>query len=105
MDPSQFAYLGVREVDAEERIRMRRYSMLELSATDVDRWLSTVDCGHVSLDVDSVYHEALAVSTPVPGGLLLSIDETDSSLLPQLSGANASVVKAAHGTTSPFFRS
>jgi arginase family enzyme len=48
---------------------MRRHSMLHLLATDVKRWLSTVDCVHVSVDVDSVYHEALAVSTPVPGGL------------------------------------
>lgn len=69
MHPSQFAYLGVRDVDPVERERMDQHAMHELSVDDVEGWLKTIDSLHVSLDVDSVYHEALSVNTLVPGGI------------------------------------
>ena len=74
LKPGQFAYLGVRDVDPLERDRMCKYGMRELAhADDVEGWMDSVDRVHVSLDVDSIYHRALAVNTPVAGGLPMDV--------------------------------
>lgn len=70
LETDQFAYWGVRDVDAREEQRMQDHDMLVLhSNKDVIEWTRRFDRIHVSFDVDCLDPQiAPGVSTPVPGG-------------------------------------
>lgn len=70
LDPSQFRYVGVRDVDPVEADRMEKYNMKIATLDEIPQWLETVDKVHVSWDIDSVDpSEISSVNTPVKEGL------------------------------------
>lgn len=68
LQPAQFAYFGLRDVDDAELPRLVAHDMVSLDRVDeVAAWLRTVDLVHVSLDADCLY-EIRGVNTRVRGG-------------------------------------
>jgi arginase len=82
LQPSQIAMIGVRDLDAEERVRLAESHISVFTMTDIDEHgiaevtrraldrLNFMDALHVSLDMDALDPEdAPGVGTPVRGGL------------------------------------
>ena len=80
--PDQIAQIGIRDLDAEEKIALGRSGIRVMTMRDIDengmaavvhaalRALGNVDAIHVSFDMDSLDPKvAPGVGTPVPGGL------------------------------------
>lgn len=75
LNPSQFGYYGVRDIDSFELFRIQDYNMCFLETNlDIDIWLKKFDYIHVSFDIDCLDpSETQCVNTPVDNGK--SIDE------------------------------
>ena len=70
LKPSQFQYVGVRDVDFMESLRIDQYNMSVCESDELDTWIDSVDKIHVSWDVDSIDPgEISSVNTPVGNGL------------------------------------
>ncbi len=82
LQPDQIVQIGIRDLDAEEKIALAGSGIKVMTMRDVDengmatvvhaalRALGSVDAIHVSLDMDSLEPKiAPGVGTPVPGGL------------------------------------
>lgn len=70
LKPSQFQYVGVRDIDLMESLRMKQYNMSVCEPDGLVSWLDSVDKVHVSWDVDSIDPgEISSVNTPVGNGL------------------------------------
>lgn len=82
LDPRQVAMIGIRDLDAQEKIALSSSGIKVLTMRDIDEngmanavrmafdALGDVDALHVSLDMDSLDPQfASGVGTPVPGGL------------------------------------
>lgn len=78
----QIVYIGVRDLDAEEKVALTRSGIRVFTMRQVDelgmattvrealQWLAEADVLHVSFDMDSLDPQiAPGVGTPVPGGL------------------------------------
>jgi arginase len=78
----QIVYIGVRDLDAEEKVALTRSGIRVFTMRQVDelgmaatvrealQWLADADVLHVSFDMDSLDPQiAPGVGTPVPGGL------------------------------------
>ena len=86
LHPDQFAYFGIRDLDALEFRRFTEHNMRQLSnKNEILEWSKRFDRIHVSFDVDCCDPSiAPGVSTPVPNGknkqdmeeLFTSISET-----------------------------
>ncbi len=82
-DPTRFAYVGLRDLDAAERETVRAHGMRAFTMSDVDRIgiagvaeaaIAAIADGpgsvHVSFDMDAIDpNDAPGVGTPVRGGL------------------------------------
>lgn len=70
LNPEQFAYYGLRDIDGLEFIRMQEYDMKILDTqTDVKKWMKKFDKIHISFDFDCIDPEDMpSVNTPVPNG-------------------------------------
>lgn len=82
LSPQQVVLIGLRDIDPEEKRRLRASGCTVFTMRDIDEigiyavlqkglaTLDTMDRLHVSLDLDSISpSEAPGVGTPVPGGL------------------------------------
>lgn len=80
--PDQIVMIGIRDLDAEERLALRASGIRVLTMRDIDelgmaraagealRALGDADVLHVSWDMDSLDPQVVSgVGTPVPGGL------------------------------------
>ncbi|MBK8021397.1 MAG: arginase [Chloroflexi bacterium] len=80
--PEQIAYIGIRDLDVEEKRAMVQHGLKVLTMRDIDEVgmasvvraalnaLGNVEAIHVSLDMDALDPSfAPGVGTPVPGGL------------------------------------
>lgn len=53
LEPSQFAYYGLRDIDSFEFIRFQQYNMLSLDNEEqLDEWIKKYDYLHLSFDMD-----------------------------------------------------
>jgi len=70
LDPNQFAYYGVRDIDSLEFFRVQEYNMCILeNANDITDWIDNFDYIHVSFDIDSLDPSITnCVNTPVQNG-------------------------------------
>lgn len=73
LEPHQFGFMGVRDMDEEESKRFEEYDMCRLSTLDdLLIWCEKFDKIHISFDIDAVDPKEIAcVSTPVEKGLAL----------------------------------
>jgi len=71
LNPSQFAYYGLRDIDFSEYERCKHYKMKALQNIDIiKQWISKYDRIHLSFDLDSIDPNVFyAVNTPVDYGL------------------------------------
>lgn len=82
--PDQIVMVGIRDLDAEERVKLRDSGIKVMTMRDIDenglatvmraalRVLGNVDAIHVSFDMDSLDPDAApGVGTPVSGGLTI----------------------------------
>ncbi|NUQ02739.1 MAG: arginase [Anaerolineae bacterium] len=82
LSPDQIVYIGVRDLDPEEKKAMSQHHLKVLTMREIDEVgmanvvhaalnaLGNVDCIHVSLDMDALDPSvAPGVGTPVAGGL------------------------------------
>lgn len=82
LDPRQIAMIGIRDLDAEERVALGASGIRVMTMREIDEngmatvvrqaleSLGDVESIHVSLDMDSLDPQvASGVGTPVPGGL------------------------------------
>ena len=70
LEPSQFRFIGVRDVDPMEQLRMKEYDMKICDLNELVIWLESIDKVHVSWDIDSIDPgEISSVNTPVANGL------------------------------------
>lgn len=70
LDPSQFGFYGVRDIDSLEFNRFQNYNMQILdSDIEINEWLKNFDKIHVSFDIDCIDpYEFNGVNTPVKNG-------------------------------------
>jgi arginase len=70
LDPMQFAYFGVRDIDSLEFYRFQEHNMKIVdSDLELDEWLKMFDKIHVSFDIDCLDPSVIkSVNTPVNGG-------------------------------------
>ena len=70
LDPSQFAYYGIRDIDIEEQNRMDEYNMKVLKQeNDLENWIKKFDAIHLSFDMDCLdASDFTGVNTPVKDG-------------------------------------
>jgi len=70
LQPNQFAYYGIRDMDTLEFQQFQEYNMTILeSQREIDAWLHNFDEIHVSFDLDCFDPSVTAaVNTPVPNG-------------------------------------
>ena len=75
VEPSQFAFYGVRDIDSLEFNRFQKYNMKIIdSETEIDEWINNFDKIHISFDIDCINpSEFDGVNTPVNKGK--TIDE------------------------------
>lgn len=70
LDPTQFAYFGVRDIDSLEFQRVQEHDIPIIdSEFEIDTWISRFDKIHISFDIDCIdpiYFNN--VNTPVPNG-------------------------------------
>lgn len=73
LDPSQFLYYGVRDIDSIELDRFQEYNMNILDVPeDLYSWCSYYDKIHISFDLDSLDPSLFnSVNTPVENGLTM----------------------------------
>lgn len=73
LDPHQFAYYGVRDIDGLEFDRMQDHNMLIVNSFDeIKKWMSYYHKIHISFDMDSLDPSIFSsVNTPVNNGLTL----------------------------------
>jgi arginase len=70
LEPSQFAYLGLRDMDSLEFLRLQEHNMTILDVAHVSDWMKRFDKIHISFDVDCLDPTVMpSVNTPVPNGL------------------------------------
>ncbi len=82
LQPAETVLLGVRDLDPEEKLRLRSSGILVITMRDIDErgiaaaaqqaldHLQPLAMLHISLDMDALDpNEAPGVGTPVPGGL------------------------------------
>jgi len=74
LEPNQFAYYGVRDLDSLEFTRFQEYDMKIIDfPKDLCEWMENFDKIHISFDVDCLDPSvASGVNTPVPNGVTLS---------------------------------
>ena len=70
LDPSQFAYYGIRDIDIEEQNRIDEYNMKILKyENDLENWIKKFDAIHLSFDMDCLdASDFTGVNTPVKDG-------------------------------------
>ena len=73
LEPSQFSYYGVRDIDCLEFNRFQEYNMkVHTSVDQVCEWIKCFDAIHISFDVDCLDPSIMkSVNTPVENGLSL----------------------------------
>lgn len=71
LDPSQFLYYGIRDIDSIEFDRFQEYNMKTLNVNqDLYEWVSYYDKIHISFDLDALDPSIFkGVNTPVENGL------------------------------------
>lgn len=74
LEPCQFSYYGVRDIDCLEFDRFQEHNMkIHTSVRQVREWMKDFDAIHISFDVDCLDPSIMnSVNTPVENGLSLS---------------------------------
>lgn len=74
LEPSQFLYYGVRDIDTIELDRFKKYNMkLLYNPYELKAWLQQFDKIHISFDMDSLDPTVFSsVNTPIKNGLTLA---------------------------------
>lgn len=74
LEPRQFAYYGVRDIDTLEFMRFQEYDMTIVDfPNDLSEWMKQFDKIHISFDLDCLDPSVTgAVNTPVKNGVMLS---------------------------------
>tara|TARA_Y100000389_G_scaffold119941_1_gene117103 strand:+ start:3345 stop:4136 length:792 start_codon:yes stop_codon:yes gene_type:complete len=69
LNPWQFGYYGLRDIDCLELLRFQQFNMNVLEEKDIDDWLELFDKVHVSFDLDCIDPCIFnSVNTPVENG-------------------------------------
>lgn len=74
LNPSQFAYYGLRDVDDLEFLRLKKYKIPTiLTIKELENWMEKFDYIHVSFDIDCLDPSVTkCVNTPVPDGITIN---------------------------------
>ena len=77
LDPNQFLYYGIRDIDSLEFMRFQEYNMnsidynslIEFQVSELQKWIQNYDKIHLSFDMDCFdANDFKSVNTPVPNG-------------------------------------
>lgn len=77
LDPNQFLYYGIRDIDSLEFLRFQEYNMnfidynslIDFQLYELQKWIQNYDKIHLSFDMDCFdANDFACVNTPVPNG-------------------------------------